>query len=489
MVACAATLWPEPRAEPRRGLPTDAPLRPGHHLLQPQPPANSTASLLHAHHHPSARPFPRLSPPSSRRRLFPPPGFFTRGPRPHSPPPRLPPPRLHPLHSVPTPAEFNPDDDHYDTRPAQGHNPHAFTRQVSVEGQDIARVPLINFLHEQWNSWWLRHLAHGGEVRIVVAKSMPESVFAAELLSQIRQRHFDLDALALHVATQEGATATKPAAVKLLTSKIFDYLISLRPTATTDPASATTILQLQQQLADARNQLAQQASSPSPSPTPTPYDASMPSVTYGGETSHTLPCTSFTASPHTYLNHTIRQASRPYDPIQTDARALFRTSHFSDLAFGPTPRLADRHPSLPKHEGHLLFSGSDSHELFDPDTVSILSGSMRNSFFPPRGILMNRLIQAFHHWAKTNNLPLLDPSTLSTIADFHFDLHLPHTHTAVLSTRSSPTCANNPGAPRPPLRRSRGLPTHALLPRGVRQDAGCHFLGSHHLCSVTSPLH
>ena len=86
-----------------------------------------------------------------------------------------------------------------------------------------------------------------------------------------------------------------------------------------------------------------------------------------------------------------------------------------------------RHPSLPKHEGHLLFSGSDSHELFDPDTVSMLSGSMRNSFFPPRGILMNRLIQAFHHWARTNNLPLLDPSTLSTIVDFHFDLHLPHT--------------------------------------------------------------
>ena len=88
--------------------------------------------------------------------------------------------------------------------------------------------------------------------------------------------------------------------------------------------------------------------------------------------------------------------------------------------------LAERHPSLPKHEGHLLlFSDSDSHELFDPDTVSMLSGSMRNSFFPPRGILMNRLIQAFHHWARTNNLPLLDPSALSTIVDFHFDLHFP----------------------------------------------------------------
>ena len=89
--------------------------------------------------------------------------------------------------------------------------------------------------------------------------------------------------------------------------------------------------------------------------------------------------------------------------------------------------LAKRHPSLPKHEGHLLFSGSDTHELFDPDTVSMLSGSMRNSFFPPRGVLMNRLTQAFHHWARANNLPSLDPSTLSTIVDFHFDLHLPHT--------------------------------------------------------------
>ena len=89
--------------------------------------------------------------------------------------------------------------------------------------------------------------------------------------------------------------------------------------------------------------------------------------------------------------------------------------------------LAKRHPSLPKHEGHLLFFGSDTHELFDPDIVSMLSGSMRNSFFPPRGVLMNRLTQAFHHWARTNNLASLDPSTLSTIVDFHFDLHLPHT--------------------------------------------------------------
>ena len=48
--------------------------------------------------------------------------------------------------------------------------------------------------------------------------------------------------------------------------------------------------------------------------------------------------------------------------------------------------LAKRHPSLPKHEGHLLFSGSDTHELFDPDIVRMLSGSMRNSFFPPRGV-------------------------------------------------------------------------------------------------------
>ena len=71
--------------------------------------------------------------------------------------------------------------------------------------------------------------------------------------------------------------------------------------------------------------------------------------------------------------------------------------------------LAQRHPSLPKHDGHLLFSGADTHELFDSDTAHMLSGSMRNSFFPPRGVLMSRLTQAFQHWARTNNLPALDP--------------------------------------------------------------------------------
>ena len=89
--------------------------------------------------------------------------------------------------------------------------------------------------------------------------------------------------------------------------------------------------------------------------------------------------------------------------------------------------LAQRHPSLPKHDGHLLFSGADTHELFDSDTAHMLSGSMRNSFFPPRGVLMSRLTQAFQHWARTNNLPALDPSTLTTIVEFHFDLHLSHT--------------------------------------------------------------
>ena len=74
-VACTATLWPEPRAEPRRDLPTDAPLRP-HHLLHPQPPANSTASLLPTsnppRHHPSA-PVPFLPPPPLSSSALPPP--------------------------------------------------------------------------------------------------------------------------------------------------------------------------------------------------------------------------------------------------------------------------------------------------------------------------------------------------------------------------------------------------------------------------------
>ena len=238
-------------------------------------------------------PFHRLSPPSSRRLFPPPPSPVTRGPL-FSPPSTAskatPPPVLRPLHSVPTPAEFNPDDDHYDTTRIAGYDlpkviTHtAFARQLGIEGEDIARVPLLNFLHEQWNSWWLRHLTYGGEVRIVVAKSMPESVFAAGLLSQIRQRHLDLDALALHVATQEGTSTTKTAAMKILTSNIFlNFLIFLRPTTTTDPASAATILQLQQQLAVAHSQLAQQAPSPSPPPTPTssgkrPADSSQASL-------------------------------------------------------------------------------------------------------------------------------------------------------------------------------------------------------------------
>ena len=251
---CSSTTWTPPTTPSTPYLPHGHPTSHFHPPpLGPRPPFAGRR-----------RPFSTSSPPPLHPRL--PPSTASKATTP---------PALRPLHSVPTPAEFNPDDDHYDTTRVAGYDlpkliTHtAFTRQLGIEGQDIARVSLLNFLHEQWNSWWLRHLAHGGEARIVVAKSMPESVFAAGLLSQIRQRHLDLDALALHVATQEGTSTTKPAAMKLLTSKIFDFLISLRPTTTTDPASAATILQLQQQLAVAHSQLAQQAPSPSPPPTPT----------------------------------------------------------------------------------------------------------------------------------------------------------------------------------------------------------------------------
>ena len=144
--------------------------------------------------------------------------------------------------------------------------------------------------------------------------------------------------------------------------------------------------------------------------------------------------------------------------------------------------LAKRHPSLPKHEGHLLFSGSDTHELFDPDIVSMLSGSMRNSFFPPRGVLMNRLTQAFHHWARTNNLPSLDPSTLSTIVDFHFDLHLPHTQQYFLHAHVQPALTTlEPLVRHCEDHADSRLMLYCPAVYGKMLDASCH------LCSLASP--
>ena len=120
---CTSNSLPTPR-------PPHFPL-PAFHSTDPRPPS----------------PFHRLSPPSSRRPfspslrpLFSPPSTASKA---------TPPPVLRPLHSVPTPAEFNPDDDHYDTtRDLPKVITHtAFTRQLGIEGQDIARVPLLNFLH------------------------------------------------------------------------------------------------------------------------------------------------------------------------------------------------------------------------------------------------------------------------------------------------------------------------------------------------------
>ena len=327
MATCTATTRPESRAGP---LAMDAPLPPPTTSSTPRQPHGHPTSHFHPPPLGPRPPFTGLPPPPPGGAHFPPPppGNFTRGPSPSTASKATTPPTLRPLHPVPTIAEFNPDDDHYDTTRVAGYDlpkviTHtAFTRQLGIEGQDIARVPLLNFLHEQWNSWWLRHLAHGGEVRIVVAKSMPESVFAAGLLSQIRQRHLDLDALALHVATQEGTSTTKPAAMKLLTSKIFNFLISLRPTTTADPASAATILQLQQQLAVAHSQLAQHAPSPSPPPTPTssgkrPADPSQASLLF----SPPLPA---------HLEGVLRPAPTP-SPRPATSHPIFPTPKSSDF--------------------------------------------------------------------------------------------------------------------------------------------------------------
>ena len=93
MVACTATLWPEPRAEPRRDLPTDTWTSPTRSPTPCQLHGQSTSNFQ-----PSAPPplgprppFPRLSPPSSPLLLRPsPPARTTDGSPAASPPPPRP---------------------------------------------------------------------------------------------------------------------------------------------------------------------------------------------------------------------------------------------------------------------------------------------------------------------------------------------------------------------------------------------------------------
>ena len=148
-VACTATLWPEPRAEPRRDLPTDAPLRP-HHLLHPKPPANSTASLLptpNPPRHQFLAPVPFLPPPPLSSSALPPPTapLPPRPPLPTMAPRRLlPPPPGRSLatcsNPLPTFANASPATSRPRHRPAMDHFPEDEPRQQAGPQMLVQRL-------------------------------------------------------------------------------------------------------------------------------------------------------------------------------------------------------------------------------------------------------------------------------------------------------------------------------------------------------------
>ena len=132
--------------------------------------------------------------------------------------------------------------------------PTVWAKSEDIAGLPVAELQLHQFLYQGWNSYWLRHFAHGREGYVCIAKNKGELVLVNEFLSLLRNKGIDIEAAAVHLASQNQGSLAKNVAMKGLALHLADTVSGLVPLST-DPASQDTIRDLQQKVADLTQQL------------------------------------------------------------------------------------------------------------------------------------------------------------------------------------------------------------------------------------------
>ena len=130
--------------------------------------------------------------------------------------------------------------------------PTVWAKSEGVAGLPVAELRLHQFLYQGWNSYWLRHFAHGREGYVCVAENKGELVLVNEFLSLLRNKSIDIEAAAAHLASQNQGNLAKNVAMNGLALHLADTVSGLVPLST-DPASQDTVLDLQQRSQTSHN--------------------------------------------------------------------------------------------------------------------------------------------------------------------------------------------------------------------------------------------
>lgn len=136
-----------------------------------------------------------------------------------------------------------------------------FTRRKGIAGCPASAVPIHALMHHGWSSWWLRRLCDGKEVYMGMFKEVAEVVFAHSLFQALRSNHVSLDAIAEHVARDEGQSGDRTWCSGVLAAKVAEYIQSLQPAQRRESDQVTA---MQLQIQELQKQLAAQSNTARP---------------------------------------------------------------------------------------------------------------------------------------------------------------------------------------------------------------------------------
>ena len=143
-----------------------------------------------------------------------------------------------------------------------------WAKERGIAGLEVKHLHPSMFLYQNWNSHWLRWIAHGKEAYFLVARTKPEMALVGEILTHLRTQNVDIDAAATNLAVQTQTTQAKNIATKALAQHLVAELQNLVPVQT-DVESHDRIRELETQLGALQQKLQQKEAGASTAPDPT----------------------------------------------------------------------------------------------------------------------------------------------------------------------------------------------------------------------------
>ena len=171
------------------------------------------------------------------------------------------------------PPDFKATKTHLDSREVFGKSllrrvaPTAWSTNYGLAGKEVSTIRLVDLLWRGWQNFHIRALLRGQYLSVVVARKVSESVFASSLLSQLRDRKWELDELASEycrrnpdaVAKQQNLSADefKAAKVQARAKHMLENVRDLH-VAPLDSEEMQTMQSQAQVIADLKAQLQQE---------------------------------------------------------------------------------------------------------------------------------------------------------------------------------------------------------------------------------------